>query len=262
MRALELARHITNTAIRLGKPVSHMHLNVILYNMQELFKNEYSQKLIDDNFVAGRTCPVVPDVVGYFMRTFNYQKISEKEPQGVNIENFFRSDELKFISTNIKRLIDIPFLDQLEEMRNEAHAYRRALKKGENTIIPFEKIGMLTIKYLPEKNSKKTIKLKVRSTILEEVKSNIEYLVERSHIKIGKNGSIDLIADDKYERFYLIISENMDIDDIETLTANNIEAIIRVEKDDNYSVKMVEVKDILKKIQESYMIFSNYINHF
>lgn len=72
--ALEIARYIINKCIELGRPVSNLQLQKILYYVQgEYIKATNGKKLFSDDICAWQYGPVVPDVY------YNYNIYSASE---------------------------------------------------------------------------------------------------------------------------------------------------------------------------------------
>lgn len=77
--AVEIARYIINRCIRLGKPVSNLQLQKILYYVQgEFMRSTDGEILFEDDIMAWKYGPVVPNVYYAFN---NYSSSDINIPQ-------------------------------------------------------------------------------------------------------------------------------------------------------------------------------------
>lgn len=101
MKAIELAKHIINYAISIGKPVSNLQLQKILYFVDIYNIIHKDKRLITDkNFTAWKYGPVIIDV---------YKEFSNYGAYVISIEQKF--DECDIIPDNIKQIYG--FVDYL-----------------------------------------------------------------------------------------------------------------------------------------------------
>lgn len=91
--ALDIARYIINKCIDLGRPVSNLQLQKILYYVQgEYIKNNFGESLFEDDIEAWQYGPVVPSVY-YNFNNYSSDEIDEYQ-FGINLDD------------NEKRVID------------------------------------------------------------------------------------------------------------------------------------------------------------
>lgn len=85
--ALDIARYIINKCIDLGRPVSNLQLQKILYYVQgEYMKKNDGEPLFSDEIEAWQYGPVVPDVY-YNFNNYSSSEIDEYQFQTDSLNN-------------------------------------------------------------------------------------------------------------------------------------------------------------------------------
>ena len=90
--AMDIARYVINYCIDLGKPISNLKLQKILYYIQAAFLVEKGEPCFEDRISRWRHGPVVTDVYNEFKK-FIGDNIYEKQEEYIEYE---LDDELNF----------------------------------------------------------------------------------------------------------------------------------------------------------------------
>ena len=140
MKAMDLANHIINRGIELGRPISNLQLQKILYFVNLLYLHDTKSFLINENeeFQAWRHGPVMPDVYRKFainggVKIYDKQEgidiLSERNADGKVITK----EELENINSSIDYLVKIDPWDLVKYSHAETGAWI-------NTYIPDRRV--------------------------------------------------------------------------------------------------------------------------
>lgn len=100
--ALEIARYIINKCIELGRPVSNLQLQKILYYVQgEYMKNNNGEALFADEIMAWQYGPVVSDVY------YEYNNYCSKEIDMYQPQVYLNDEEKNIIDPVIRDKSDL-----------------------------------------------------------------------------------------------------------------------------------------------------------
>ncbi|NFN93597.1 DUF4065 domain-containing protein [Clostridium botulinum] len=121
--ALEIARYIINKCIELGRPVSNLQLQKILYYVQgEYMKHNNGEPLFEDDIVAWQYGPVVTSVY-YEYNCYSSSNIREKQEE-TNLD----SDEIGIINPIIDNKSNLSAWTLVQKTHSEdpwINAYKR-----------------------------------------------------------------------------------------------------------------------------------------
>lgn len=142
MRAMDLANYIINRSIEVGRPISNLQLQKILYFVNLLYLHETGVFLINESedFEAWRHGPVIPTVYRRFainggVKIYDTQErvdiLSERNADG----NAISREELQNINNSIDYLVNIDPWDLVEYSHAETGAWA-------NTYIPNRRVAI------------------------------------------------------------------------------------------------------------------------
>lgn len=132
--AMDIARYAINYCIDLGKPISNLKLQKILYYIQAAFLVEKGAPCFEEPISRWRHGPVVVDVYDQFKR-FIGEKIDEKQDKYIDYEldndlnlqivskrfypDVIKENDRKLIDSVIEGLIDIKAWDLVQRTHEE-----------------------------------------------------------------------------------------------------------------------------------------------
>lgn len=127
--ALEVAKYTINKCIELGRPISNLQLQKILYYIQgEYMKKNHGEVLFNESIEAWQYGPVVPDVY-YKYKMYSASRIIDKQ------------EEIEITASNkpiIDEVIENKSLLRASRLVQDTHEespWKTAYKRGSGTTI-------------------------------------------------------------------------------------------------------------------------------
>jgi Uncharacterized phage-associated protein len=112
--ALEIARYIINKCIDLGRPVSNLQLQKILYYVQgEYMKKKNGEPLFEDEISAWQYGPVVSDVY------YEYNNYSSREIDMYQPQVYLNAEEKNIIDPIIRNKSDFTAWELVKATHSE-----------------------------------------------------------------------------------------------------------------------------------------------
>ena len=146
---MDVARVIVNYSIEIGKPVSNLKLQKLLYFVQVAFIREYGEPCFEEPIVHWRHGPVVESVyqkyksygaenitdkeLEYYSFHFNLQTMSFTTEHNVYNENIFKFRDLSLIKYIVERYKDVsPW--EMVELTHKEEPWKNTERNEEITI--------------------------------------------------------------------------------------------------------------------------------
>lgn len=127
--ALEISRYVLTHCYEIGKPVSNLKLQKLLYFVQGEFYKVKGLPLFNDDFVARKVGPIVPEV---YYEYGVYGGTTLVNTYETNIKN----PDKAIIDTVINKYIDVPVWKLIEMTHGKGTPWVLAYEEREEKIIP------------------------------------------------------------------------------------------------------------------------------
>ena len=130
-RAIDIARYVVTYCTKIGKPISNLQLQKILYFVQLNFIVNYGEVAFEDDMEAWQHGPVIPEVYQEFM--YDGNKILRNYP---NVENRICGQDKDLIDMIVEQSIKLDPWQLVEISHKKDSPWYKVYKKGERNVIP------------------------------------------------------------------------------------------------------------------------------
>ncbi|MEA5009950.1 Panacea domain-containing protein [Clostridium tyrobutyricum] len=134
--AIDIAKYVINYAIDINRPISNLKLQKILYYIQGNFLSELGYPAFEEEIIAWKHGPVVPEVYFEF-NSYSAYNITDKYV----IDDKFTPEkcELEILNNVIKDKSNKDPWELVNDTHNET-PWKEYYEQGKNIMIPKEKI--------------------------------------------------------------------------------------------------------------------------
>lgn len=128
--AIDVAKYVINKCIDMENPISNLKLQKILYYLQGNFLAKFSEPAFDEEVIAWKHGPVIPEVYFEF-NSYGSFDITEKYNNTID----FTDEEKNMINDVIEKKCKLGPWKLVSDTHNEK-PWKENYKEGKNIVIP------------------------------------------------------------------------------------------------------------------------------